>query len=255
MSSVERNIESARASQQGEFQQLERAKSAEERYGREVVAHAESIKAVGGLRQQLSDMELITRDATIAAETANVKLFTSEIRGSDRAQRSVGRPTHCLCQPTDLSISCKDLVAQNTLLHNNLESVSSQAAKIRDAANSSSMTPGEGGSSDDKLAELRSVVGWLRKEKEIVELQLELSKQETTRLKTQVDHLSQSLDQAHASLSEVQYFSLWNSLTLTRHTGAGARHRGSRYTSGSRPSDEQDQRTHRLPRKQCYTPC
>jgi nucleoprotein TPR len=99
-------------------------------------------------------------------------------------------------------------VAQNTLLHNHLESVSTQAARIRDAAASSSTTPGEEDSSDGKLAELRSVVGWLRKEKEIVELQLELSKQETVRLKTQVDHLSQSLDQARASLSEVQCVNL-----------------------------------------------
>jgi len=74
---------------------------------------------------------------------------------------------------------------------------------------------GEGDSPDSKLSELRSVVGWLRKEKEIVELQLELGKQETARLKTQVDHLSQSLDQARATLSEVQHFNLWNSPGLT----------------------------------------
>ena len=57
-----------------------------------------------------------------------------------------------------------------------------------------------------------------------MELQLELSKQETARLKTQVDHLSQNLNQARASLSEVQYFSLWNSFALTRRSGAGARY-------------------------------
>lgn len=130
----------------------------------------------------------------------------------------------CPCPFANLSISCKDLVSQNTLLHNHLESVSTQAAKIRDAANSSSTTPGEGDPSDSKLAELRSVVGWLRKEKEIVELQLELSKQETARLKTQVDHLSQNLNQARASLSEVRCFSSWNSFSLTQRTGARTRH-------------------------------
>ena len=104
---------------------------------------------------------------------------------------------------------CKDLVSQNTLLHNHLDSVSSQAAKIRDAAGSSVAMPSDtdgdsSEASDTKLSELRSVVSWLRKEKEIVELQLELSKQETARLKTQVDHLSQSLDQTRAALSEVR---------------------------------------------------
>ena len=85
MSSAERNIESAQASRQGELQQLEeRAKSAEERYGREVVAHAESIKAVEELRQKLADTKLATRDATIASETALAKLSTSEISWSQQ---------------------------------------------------------------------------------------------------------------------------------------------------------------------------
>lgn len=57
-----------------------------------------------------------------------------------------------------------------------------------------------------------------------MELQLELSKQETARLKTQVDHLSQSLDKARVSLSEVQYLGFWNSSALMPRTGEGARH-------------------------------
>lgn len=56
---------------------------------------------------------------------------------------------------------------------------------------------------DTKLSDLRSVVAYLRKEKEIVDLQLELSKQENIRLKTQLDHLSQSLQEVRKTLSEV----------------------------------------------------
>lgn len=64
----------------------------------------------------------------------------------------------------------------------------------------------EGDSVDNeaaKLTELRSVVSYLRKEKEIVDLQLELSKQENARLKTQIEHLSQSLQEARTTISEV----------------------------------------------------
>lgn len=87
MSSAERSIENVRASRQGEIEQLEeRAKSAEEKYGREVVAHAESIKAVEELRQQLADKKLTVRDATTAAETAQAKLSTSEISWSQQKQ-------------------------------------------------------------------------------------------------------------------------------------------------------------------------
>lgn len=79
ISSVERNIENARALRQGETEQLEeRAKSAEEKYNREVVAHAESIKAVEELRQQFAETKLAIRDASTAAETAQAKLSASE---------------------------------------------------------------------------------------------------------------------------------------------------------------------------------
>lgn len=102
---------------------------------------------------------------------------------------------------------CQDLATQNSLLHQHLESVSSQATRIREAANTSvSVSGGETGSVDDadsKLSELRSVVTYLRREKEIVDLQLELSKQENVRQKAQIEHLSQNLEDARKSLSEV----------------------------------------------------
>ena len=56
---------------------------------------------------------------------------------------------------------------------------------------------------DDATSELRSVVAYLRREKEIVDLQLELNKQENMRLKTQVDHLSRNLEESRTALSEV----------------------------------------------------
>jgi nucleoprotein TPR len=59
-----------------------------------------------------------------------------------------------------------------------------------------------GGDVDTKVSELRSVVAYLRKEKEIVDLQLELSKQENVRLKAQIEHLTQSLQETRATLAE-----------------------------------------------------
>ena len=99
---------------------------------------------------------------------------------------------------------CKDLNAQNSLLHQHLESVSSQAARIKQAADTSTPTTGDADDTDAKVSELRSVVAYLRREKEIVELQLELSKQENARLKTQVDHLSHTLEDTRKALSEVR---------------------------------------------------
>ena len=51
---------------------------------------------------------------------------------------------------------------------------------------------------------VRSAVAYLRKEKEIVDLQLELSKQESARQMTQIEHLSQALEETRAALSNVR---------------------------------------------------
>jgi chromosome segregation ATPase len=76
---------------------------------------------------------------------------------------------------------------------------------------------------DTKLSELRSVVAYLRKEKEIVDLQLELSKQENGRLKAQIDHLSQNLEETRTALSEARF-----SVSFSE--------RDADSTSGTRPS-------------------
>lgn len=79
MSTSEKSVESDRASRESETrQQEERAKAAEERYSREVVAHAESIKSVEDLRQQLNKALATARDGQAASETAQAKLASSE---------------------------------------------------------------------------------------------------------------------------------------------------------------------------------
>lgn len=79
MTTSEKNIDSDRASRESEVrQQEERAKTAEEKYSREVVAHAESIKAVEDLKQQLHRALATAREGQAASETAQAKLTASE---------------------------------------------------------------------------------------------------------------------------------------------------------------------------------
>ncbi|KAJ6584124.1 hypothetical protein DFH09DRAFT_1434376 [Mycena vulgaris] len=214
LSTSEKHSENDRSSRESQVrQQEERAKTAEERYTQEVVAHAESIKSVTQLKQQLSTSQASARDHQTAAETAIAKLAASESSWAlqkDALDKEV----------SDLNRRCQDLTSQNSLLHQHLESVSSQAARIRQAAESSTSASGEGESTDDtdtKLSELRSVVAYLRKEKEIVDLQLELSKQENARLKTQIEHLSQTLDDTRATLSDERERAVETAASATQH--------------------------------------
>ena len=79
LSTSETSAETERASREDEVRQLEeRARSAEDRYGREVLAHAEAIKTADSLRQQLARVQSTVHENLAAAETAQAKLNASE---------------------------------------------------------------------------------------------------------------------------------------------------------------------------------
>lgn len=93
------------------------------------------------------------------------------------------------------------------MLHQHLESVSAQATRIRQAAETPmEVTTTEAAANDDtdnRLSELRSVVSYLRKEKGIVDLQLEMAKRENGVLKNQIERMSSTLQETRATLAEV----------------------------------------------------
>ncbi|KAK2465728.1 hypothetical protein APHAL10511_002272 [Amanita phalloides] len=211
LSTSEKNAETDRSSRENEIRHLEeRTKAAEDRYSNEVVSHADSIKSVESLKRELASAHATARDNLRTVETAQTKLASSE--NSWKQQKEALDK-----EIADLNTRCKDLSDQNKLLHQHLESVSSQAARIRQAADSSASTQVEGDPSEDKFVELRQVVQYLRKEKEIVDLQLELSKQENARFKGQVDHLSHALDVARATLSEERERALETAASASQH--------------------------------------
>lgn len=75
----EKHSESDRTSRENEVRQLEdRARVAEERSQQAILAHAESIKTIANLKQQLSTTQAGARDHQTAAETAIAKLTSSE---------------------------------------------------------------------------------------------------------------------------------------------------------------------------------
>ncbi|KAH8990434.1 hypothetical protein EDB86DRAFT_3080419 [Lactarius hatsudake] len=141
----------------------ERVRAAEERYSREVIAHAEAIKAIEDLKRRIHDLQ--------------AKLSTSEGSWSQQRQ-ALDR------EIADLAARCKALTEQNNVLHQHLD-------------NAIPLTAPEA-----KLSELRAVINYLRKEKEIVDMQLELGKQENARLKTQIGHVTRDLEDTRATLSD-----------------------------------------------------
>lgn len=97
-----------------------------------------------------------------------------------------------------------DLKKQNALLHDALESANDQANKLRQAHAESSADNFDPDQSVSTLpsAELGEVVRFLRKEKEIVDVQLELSRQEAARLRQSLDYANAAIDKLRTELSE-----------------------------------------------------
>ena len=80
ITNAEANSRTDQASRDLELrEQAERAKAAEEKYSREVVAHADSLKVVDGLKQEINVLRTQVREHGTAAETAQAKLASSEL--------------------------------------------------------------------------------------------------------------------------------------------------------------------------------
>ncbi|KAJ1980870.1 Filament-forming protein [Dimargaris xerosporica] len=194
-------------------QQSQRTQEAQENYTREVTLHAQDIEVLSQLRdrQQMLDQEL--QSERKKAEAAETKLAASET--SWEGQRQILDKTIA-----DLTQRTQDLEQQNTLLHSHLESVSAQALKIQhnasvpactiavqdDANGESSAVSDTPAPSTTTLAksvdELREVVRYMRRNKEILECQHELGQQEVRRFKQQLDHKSQVLEETRSLLAE-----------------------------------------------------
>ncbi|KAG1795936.1 uncharacterized protein HD556DRAFT_1441766 [Suillus plorans] len=207
-------------------QQEERALAAEARYSLEVILLAESIKTIEALKQPLSVAQTTSRKNLSVAANALAKLAASE--GSWRPPKEV------LDQEiADLNARSRDLSAQNALLHQHLETVSAQATRMCQAADSSATdgTSGDadiGGDVDTQVSELRSVVAYWRKEKEMVDLQLELSKQEKQTRETLAETLERAmeavtLDAQHAEMLErINQFNILRESNATLRVGCEA---------------------------------
>ncbi|TFK52180.1 hypothetical protein OE88DRAFT_1367940 [Heliocybe sulcata] len=123
ITTAEKNSETDRSSRETEVRELEqRIKAAEERYSREVIVHAETIKQVENLKNQLGATQATVRDALAAAETAKAKLASSE--DSWKQQKEALDK-----EVTDLHARCKDLAAQNSILHQHLESSCARSSR------------------------------------------------------------------------------------------------------------------------------
>ncbi|EER44027.1 filament-forming protein [Histoplasma capsulatum H143] len=103
---------------------------------------------------------------------------------------------------TELNRRREEVANQNTLLHQQLENITRQISTLQRDKESMPEEADEAGSSSSSLEGLQEVIKFLRREKEIVDVQYHLSTQEAKRLRQQLDYAQSQLDDTRLKLEQ-----------------------------------------------------
>ncbi|KAG0228496.1 hypothetical protein BGW42_002120 [Actinomortierella wolfii] len=189
-------------------------KEAQENYERELLNHAKDMQTLAKLKEEKTALEADLAKQKSAADAAVANLQSAEL--SWESQKNILQKNLA-----EVEKRCTELKEQNDKLHSHLEDVSSQAMSIQQrlsaplatedslaggAAAGSEGTAGAAavvkGSLEHQNAELRDVIRFVRREKDIEAHKYEMSQQENKRLKLQLDQINRSLEEARTSLME-----------------------------------------------------
>ncbi|GAW13765.1 hypothetical protein ANO14919_031540 [Xylariales sp. No.14919] len=193
----ENYLSSSQFHQQDLRAQAEIAASAQEAYENEVMKHGETAKALSNVRNEYNQLKTSVAKCKAEAESAKATLMQSESSWDERRQRFEQ-------EISEIRTRWEDANAQNTLLHKQLENVTTQISQLQESRISSDESleaiSAQPSSSDaDKYRELSN---YLRREKDILEVQLELKVQDAKRLQQQLEYTQSQLDEARLKLEQ-----------------------------------------------------
>lgn len=194
---AEKSAEQAQFNLEASKIQAQIATDAQQNYENELVKHAEAAKTVQIVREEANQLRLQMVDLKTQAETAKANLdqkSSSWDEMKDRFER----------ETADLKQRREEVSKQNNLLHNQLESVTQQISALqRDrAALAEGQESESSGPSTAELDKLQEVITYLRREKDIVDVQYQLSTQEAKRLRQQLDFTQSQLDDTRLKLDQ-----------------------------------------------------
>jgi len=194
--SEEKALEEAIFNLEASKKQAEIATAAQESYDTELLKHAEAAKNAKSAREEANRVRLELIEAKTEAETAKADLQQKESSWADSE-------TRFRQEITDLKNRLQEVMQQNNILHGQLQSLSEQVSALQQKRNvpiTDADSEPNGGSQD--LKALQEVIDWLRREKEIVEVQYHLSTQEVKRLKQQLESTQSQLDDTRLKLDQ-----------------------------------------------------
>jgi nucleoprotein TPR len=195
----EKHATAAQYHQQDLRAQAAIATKAQQDYEDELMKHAEAAKLLQNLRTEHNQLK--SQSATLRAEAESAKLALSQNETSWEERRE-----HFEQELKELRTRRDDLNSQNKILHQQLEDVGAQVSSLqqsRATADHSDAASTSMESTNDRAADgLREVNSFLRREKEIIEVQYDLKIQEAKRLQQQLEYAQSQLDESRLKLDQ-----------------------------------------------------
>ncbi len=193
----EHYISSSQFHQQDLRAQAEIATSAQQAYENEVMKHGETAKALSNVRNEHNQLKTSVAKWKAEAESAKATLMQSESSWDERRQKFEQ-------EISEIRSRWEDANAQNKLLHQQLENVTAQISALQESrasGNESLETIAAHPSSPD-TDKYRELSNYLRREKDILEVQFELKVQDAKRLQQQLEYTQSQLDEARLKLEQ-----------------------------------------------------
>lgn len=206
----ERHATAAQFHQEDLKVQAEIAQQAQQNYENELVKHAEAAKALQSVRAQFNEVKIQVVEIKTEAESARAALAHREeswTDSKDRYEREL----------SEVKTGKENLNTQNNRLHQQLEHLSAQISNLQKRTSVRENNYPEDESLAPDFENLQEVIKYLRREKEIVDVQLELSTQEAKRLKQQLDYTQSQLDDTRLKLNQQRRLEEDNERTAFNH--------------------------------------
>lgn len=192
---AERHTEEKTLYQQDLKAQADIAQQAQQSYEDELLKHAEAAKSLQSVRKEYNELRTDVAGVRAEAEAAKASLEQAEESWSEQREKFER-------ELDEAQKRKRDVDEQNRLLHQQMESFSTELSTLRsgralpagDEEESSGTPSGDGN--------MQEVVKYLRREKEIVDVQYELSVQESKRLQQQLEYATSQLEDTRQKLAE-----------------------------------------------------
>lgn len=191
----ERHVTAAQYHQEDLNAQAEIAKHAQQNYETELVKHAEAAKNLQVVRAESNQLRLDIAELRTQSEGYKTDLSQKEESWAEQRATYEG-------ELSELHKRREEVLHQNSVLHTQLENITSQISSLQRDRMNVSDDETEGDQAAPNLEGLQEVIKFLRREKEIVEVQYHLSTQESKRLNQQLDYTQSQLDETRLKLEQ-----------------------------------------------------